>query len=209
MNRAAAIFGLSAVTLFGAAVVLFSVLNPDFEILDDYVSKLGAVGQPYALWWNLIGFVTVGGLIAAFGWAFGHVLRDRVIRVLLILFGVGFAATGVPVELHDDTSPVSKVHVVAICLGLAAWLLGLARLGHIASVGRSVRWTAQTAAALVVLPIIAQAAGLWAMPLTHRLVFLVVFGWMAVTSVTLLRDGRDLLGSSRSPARGTGIAGPR
>lgn len=46
--------GICAVGLFGFALVVFSILNPDFNPLHDYVSKLGAIGQPYALWWNLI-----------------------------------------------------------------------------------------------------------------------------------------------------------
>ena len=190
MHRLAAILGLSAVGLFGLALAVFSALNPDFDLLLDYVSKLGAVGEPYALWWNLLGFVAVGALLTGFGLTYGYILQDRLVGVLLSLFGVGFAATGIPINMGDESSPVSKAHVVAICLGFASWLFGLARAAYLPSIGRSARFAANTAATLIILPIVGQIAQLWSMPVTHRLVFAVVFGWMTVTSVRLLLDVR-------------------
>ncbi len=50
-----------------SAPAILSSLNREFEPLGDYVSKLGAVEQPYALWWNLIGFGDVGALRVGFG----------------------------------------------------------------------------------------------------------------------------------------------
>jgi hypothetical membrane protein len=186
MHRLAAMLGISAVSLFGLSLVVFSGLNPNFNLLDDYVSKLGAVGQPYALWWNVIGFVMVGVLLAGFGLAYGSILQSRLVGVLLALFGIGFGAAGVPIELGDGSSPLTKAHVVAICLGLAAWLFGLARMAYLPSLGRFTHSSANIAAILLVLPILGQGAQLWSMPVTHRLVFLVVFGWVAITSIRLL-----------------------
>jgi hypothetical protein len=188
MERLSAAFGLTAVGLFGLALTVFATLNPCFHPLDDYVSKLGALGQPYAPWWNVIGFLIVGALPAGFGLRFGRVVDDRLVGGLLAAFGVGFGATGFPVDWAHQQAPVSKAHVVAICLGLAAWLFGLARLAYLPGLGRSVQLSANVAAGLVVLPILAQVAGLVPMPLTHRLVFGVVFGWVAFTSIALLRD---------------------
>jgi hypothetical protein len=130
------------------------------------------------------------GFYSGFGLVYGHVLQDRLLSVLLALFGAGFAAAGVPVELGDEGAPLSKAHVVAICLGLAAWLFGLARMAHLRSLGNAVHSSANLAATLLVLPIVGHGMQLWPMPVTHRLVFLVVFGWLAITSARLLRDGK-------------------
>jgi Protein of unknown function (DUF998) len=192
MHRLPATLGISAIGLFGLALLVFSSLNPGFDPLGDYVSKLGAEGQPYAFWWNVIGFVAVGALLAGFGWTFGRILRDRLLSVLLALFGVGFGSAGVPIDLTDGGSALSKAHVVAISLGLAAWLCGLARMAHLHSLGKPVHYSANTAAVLVALPIVGQGAQLWSMPVTHRLVFVVVFGWLAVTSIRLLGEAKSL-----------------
>jgi hypothetical protein len=120
MERLSAAFGLTAVGLFGLALTVFATLNPSFHPLDDYVSKLGALGQPYAPWWNVIGFLIVGALLAGFGLSFGRVVDDRLVGGLLAGFGVGFGATGIPVDWAHQQAPVSKAHVVAICLGACA-----------------------------------------------------------------------------------------
>lgn len=176
MHRRAAILGISAVGLLAFALVVFSGLNPGFKPLDDYVSKLGAAGQSYAVWWNVIGFVVVGALLAGFGLTYGRILQDRFVGVLLALYGVGFGATGVPIDLKDASAPLSKAHVVAICLGLAAWMLGLARMAYLPSLGKSVRSSASIAAALLALPLVGQGAQLWSMPVTH----LSYFSWYSV-----------------------------
>lgn len=199
MERLAAGLGLSAVGLFACALAVFCLLNPAFSPLVDYVSKLGAIGQPYDVWWNLVGFCAVGMLLAGFGFSFGRVLRDRPVGVLLAMFGLGFAATGIPVDLGNAGAMVSKAHVLAICLGLAGWLGGLARMAHLRRLGRSVHRSANGAARLVVLPIAGQGMQLWPMPVTHRLVFLAVFGWVATTSLRLLREERRLPNVAEQP----------
>jgi hypothetical protein len=185
MHKTAAYLGLSSVIIFGVTLVIISSLTPEFHFLENYVSELGAQGQPYALWWNLIGFLLVGTLLTAFGYFFGRVVDDRWVGICLALFGVGFATTAIPIELGSSESALSTAHVIAICLGLAGWMFGLARMAHIKTIDRSVRFTANIAATLVVLPIFGFVAGLWSMPVTHRLVFVVVFGWVAFESIRL------------------------
>lgn len=168
--------------------MLFSTLNPGFDPVNDYVSKLGANGQPYALWWNALGFGTVGALISGFGATYGAHLGDRVVGALLALFGIGFAATSVPVDIADPGSSLSKAHTVAICLGLACFMGALARLAQVHSNGRATRRTANVAATLLGVAGFGYLAQLWSMPVAHRLVFGVVFGWMAFTAASLLRS---------------------
>jgi hypothetical protein len=168
--------------------MLFATLNPGFDPVNDYVSKLGAKGQPYAFWRNLLGFGTVGALILAFGATYGAHLGDRLVGVLLALFGIGFAATSVPVDIADPGSSLSKAHTVAICLGLACFMGALARLAHARSNGQATRRSANAAATLLGVAGFGYLAQLWSMPVAHRLVFGVVFGWMALTAAGLLRS---------------------
>ena len=55
-----------------------------------------------------------------------------------------------------------------------------------ALISKKIRNRANITAILVVSPMIGFVLGLWSMPITHRLVFVVVFGWTAITSVELL-----------------------
>ncbi len=186
MRNLAAFAGLSAVILFVAALLVFATLDAEFQVLDDYVSELGAKGKPFGLWFNLVGFLSVGLLLAVFGFAYGRILDDRVFGVLLVVFGLGFAMTAIPIEEHDGASGLSRAHILAITLGLAAWMFALARMAHITTVDAQVRRAANFAAGLFLLPMAGQLLQAWQMPLTHRLVFTVVFGWFLWTSVQLL-----------------------
>ncbi|MET1260574.1 DUF998 domain-containing protein [Flagellimonas sp. DF-77] len=179
--------GLLAPTLLLLALLVFGSLNPEFRFQEDFISKLGAQGAPNALGFNLIGFGAVGILLTGFGFGYGRLLHDRLLAILLAFFGIGFAFTGLPIDFEEADSAVSKAHIVAICLGLAAWLFGLSRLGANHNLEPRVRKRANRTAVLLVLAIIGFVAGLWSMPMTHRLVFLVVFGWTAITAVKLLK----------------------
>ena len=64
--------GLAATGLFAAALGLFAALDPAYSHLTNAVSELGVVGAPSQLAWNLIGFIAVGVLLAAFGRGLGQ-----------------------------------------------------------------------------------------------------------------------------------------
>lgn len=179
--------GLLAVSIFVVAIIVFGFMHPSWSFLEGYVSELGAKGTPNALAWNLVGFVLVGLLLLTFGLLYGKVIRDKLTGFLLSLFGLGFAFTAIPIEAIDSRSNFSKAHIVAICLALAFWLFGLARISSKHSLEKSIRLRANIAAILLVVSIIGAAVSLWSIPITHRLVFGVVFGWTSVTSVNLLK----------------------
>lgn len=124
------IIGFLSVLILIVALLIFGFLNADFSFLNDFISKLGAKGEPNALWFNLIGFITVGILLFVFGLSYGKLLNDKLLSILLSLFGLGFAFTAIPVDLQMPNAPVSAAHTVAICLGLAFWMFGLSRLGY-------------------------------------------------------------------------------
>ncbi len=45
-KKVAGVFGLSAVLIFIVSLITFGNLNPTFNFVDDFVSKLGAKGEP-------------------------------------------------------------------------------------------------------------------------------------------------------------------
>lgn len=185
-GRLSGIMGLTAVSLFVISFLVFSNLNLEFNYLEDYVSRLGAKGAPYAIWWNIFGFFSVGIILIVFGMTYGKYLKDGLAGLLLAFFGVGFAFTALPFDLTDTLSPISKAHTAAITLGLASWLFGLARISYKRTLDKAVRLRANITAFLLVISMIGGAIELWPMPMTHRLIFIIVFGWTAITSIYLL-----------------------
>jgi len=171
--------------------MIFGFSNSDFSFVNDFVSKLGAKGEPNALWFNLFGFIAVGILLFVFGVTYGNLLNDKLLSVLLALWGLGFAFTAIPIDMELSRIPTSKTHIVSICLGLAFWLLGLSRLGYNPRLEKGIRNRANFTATILVLAIICSALGLWSLPITHRLIFGIVFGWIAITSFELILRKRN------------------
>ena len=184
------IIGLATVLLLLTALLIFGNLNNDFSFFKDYISTLGAKGAPFALGWNICGFALVGIGLVGFGFMYGLLLKDKIVAFCLSLFGVGYAFTAIPMDMELVNSAVSKAHILAICIGLAAWLTALSRIGFNKSIKKTIRHRANTIALLLLASMIGYVTGLWSMPLTHRLVFGLVFGWTTITSIGLLTASR-------------------
>lgn len=191
-RKTVGILGLSSVAVLLVALLVFGSINKDFSFIDDFISKLGAKDEPNAIWWNLIGFVLVGVLLFTFGISYGILLKDKLLAVLLSLFGLGFALTAIPMDMQLENASVSKAHIVAICLGLAFWLFGLSRMGYNPQLKKRVRKRANTTAIMLVLAMVGSVIELWSMPITHRLVFGIVFGWTAISSSELLVNDQTM-----------------
>ena len=189
-ERNVGILGLLSVLILIMALLIFGFSNAEFSFANDFISKLGAKGEPNALMFNLFGFITVGLLLFVFGLTYGNLLNDKLLSILLSLFGLGFAFTAIPMDMELSRTPVSKAHIVAICIGLAFWLFGLSRLGYNRQLDRKVRIRANLTAVILVLSMMGFVLGLWSMPITHRLVFGIVFSWTALTSIGLIFKNR-------------------
>ena len=185
-QRKAGILGLLSVIVFITSLIFFGILNPEFNFVEDFISKLGAKGEPDALWWNLIGFGLVGIILFGFGIFYGKFLKDKLAALLLAFFGIGFSFTAIPLDMINSNIKISKAHIVSICLALAFWLFGLARISQNALNKKRIRLRANITAILIVISIVGFTLGLWSMPMTHRLVFIFVFGWTTITSFDLL-----------------------
>lgn len=179
--------GLAAAGLFAGALGVLAALDPTYSHLTNAVSELGAVGAPNQLAWNLIGFVAVGLLLAAFGRGLGREIATPSASGLLILFGLAFAFTAIPADMSDLGSPGSTAHIVASQAVLLFWALALVRLLFVRRAGPALRWIAAVALALAVGAIIVRGLEALQPGLSQRLSFAVVFGWVAATSLVLLR----------------------
>lgn len=191
MRTLTGVLGVFAVMTFVVAFFVFGTLTPDFQLADDYISKLGSRGQPYANWWNAIGFGVVGCAFALFGFLFGLCLNDRVLGTCLCLAGLGFAFAAIPTDFTDEQSALSKAHYASICFGLAGWCIGLARLTGKNSQNYFARTTATYTIALSLLPMIAIRGGVSAEPVAHRFVIVVVFMWVVSNCLRLLKPNPE------------------
>ena len=189
--KATAYCGILGVILFVISFIILGSLNSDFSFIGDFVSKLGARGEPNALLWNIIGFGMVGLLMIGFGLGYGVSINDKLAGILLALFGAGFMITSIPVDMLNSNNPYSKAHIVAICFALAFWLFGLARISYNPLLDKKVRVRANMTAVLIVASIIGFALDLWSEPLTHRLVFILVFGWTLISAIEVLKNNTE------------------
>ena len=170
--------GVLSAGVLVVAFLVFGSMTPGFDLLRDYISSLGAVDRPWGVWWNLTGFVGTGLLFAVFGWYLGIWLQDRWVGLLLVIAGIGFAVAAIPADFLNSQSPMTKAHVVSICMSLAGWCFALARLGYVEGIDRRMKPVANMAGVAVVLPMIASATELFPAPIAHRLVLAVIFGWV-------------------------------
>lgn len=200
LSKQISITGLSSAGIFIAAFFLFSTLTPEFDLINDYISRLGARNQPLALWWNLSGFILVGVLFSVFGWNLGRLINDPLAGICLVLSGIGFSLAAMPADFAHALTPLSKAHFVSICMALAGWCLGLARMGRKGSVAPVVRSSANTAGVLAILPMAGAAIELITAPLAHRLVLIVVFGWVIFVSLRLLTSPNTSMSGKQGPA---------
>lgn len=181
-----AICGLLSVTVFIIAFVILGIISHDFNFFHDYISKLGSKGQPHAYYWNLFGFAMVGVLLAIFGWLFGICKKDRVLGACMMVAGIGFALGAIPTEFSNAQSPLSKAHFASVCFSLAGFCGGLARLtrpGYSDFDQASAKWVV----GLALLPIICVPIGISAEPIAHRALLGIVFMWIILNSVNLIR----------------------
>ena len=186
MTKLSGYLGITSVGLFVFVFLVVSTLTPGFDILHDYISKLGAKGQPLATWWNAIGFVAVGVTFSLFGWTYGRSVKDNVVGICMVVTGFGFALGAIPADFVNPDAPLSKAHFVSICLSLAGWCLGLARMGHVGAGDNQARKSANIAGVLAVIPMIGTAFGVFSAPVAHRLVLGVVFAWVVFASMRLI-----------------------
>ena len=177
---------LMALLVFVAAAVGFGIASPDFGHTRHPLALLGALGEPHALAFNLLGFVLPGTLLAWLAWSLrgAHAepgWRVRIGLQLVLLSALCFAAQGLrPLDPTDLMAPDSRLHAVAWMLWWIAFVPGALLLAPQA--GR-----AGLPVALLVLLLVLGAGSLLPAPLAQRLAFLLWFGWWLLAARALNR----------------------
>ena len=188
LKQRASALGFATVILFCVALFAIGLLTPSFNFLTDYISLLGASGQPLSMIWNVVGFGFTGTLFGMFGWTIGCVVGDRIMGGCLVLMGLGFVFAAAPTDFANAESPLSKIHFASICIALAGWCFALARIGQNEQLDRTLRTSSKLALVLAIAPFIGLAGIVLPEPTTHRLVLAVIFGWTLFLSTIVFRQ---------------------
>jgi hypothetical membrane protein len=203
--RTAGILGIVATFLCWGGMLLFGALRPSYSHSVNAVSELGALGTPNALPWNIIGFFIPGLLLAIAGGAAArsiHADRRRPTAFwLLILAGLGFAATGIfPAEVKDGipivTSPFTRGHFIASLVHGFAWLVAVTLLIRPMLANRHWRRLTVPSIGLAILTVAASIAlrGTVSDAIVQRVAGGLYFLWIVMISIRLIT-----LGSPRAP----------
>ena len=198
--------GWLAAALFALALLVMGAATPGYVHADAAISNLGAAGAPHARWWNLLGFVVPGLLVALFAYALAMAMRDEGIGAagriglwLLCFSGLAFAGNGIwPYDLARPFERASQLHVAMLTLAMVAYLPA-AVLVAVGLRGRN-DWRALVAVgpvlALLTLASIADRAGNFIPMLEgtpgygQRITLALYFGWMVLASWVALRRPR-------------------
>ncbi len=193
MQKLSAIMGLSAIALFLVSLVSFGGLTPGFDFVNDAISLLGAIGQPYARAWNLIGFGLVGCLLSGFGVVYGLSIKDLTVSLLLGLFGLAFACISIPVQLDYPAAQQTRIHIAIVCVCMGFWCLSLARLQAKSAMNNTlIKYATVTSIVSIVLSGIGQAIDILSIAHFQRLFFCGIFFWIASVSISNLKRHRRL-----------------
>lgn len=183
VRKLSSIFGLLAVFTFLISFSFFAFLSPDFNVIHDVVSTLGAHNEPYAVWWNVIGFGIVGVLLALFGLTYGRAMDDNVLAGCLTFFGVAFIGGSIPAYLGSLDIVQTKIHFVMITLSMAFWCFGLARLTSKPFVTRKVKMATYICLLFIGLAFITYLSEDASIAIFQRLFFGGIFLWIIVVSL--------------------------
>jgi hypothetical membrane protein len=120
--------GVLAPVIMLLAWVLFALLTPNYSHLTNAISELGIRGSPYALAWNISGFMFVGILITAGAWGLHIALRSHagamLVPLLVALSGIGWIGLGIfPAAAEFRPSPQTTLHFVMVALNYLAFVL--------------------------------------------------------------------------------------
>ena len=178
-----------AVVLFAAAVAGFGAALDGYSQAIHPVGLLGARGLPYAMAFNVLGFVLPGVLAAFVTWRLRAAVGDaapwvaRIGAWLGLLSALAFAAQGLlPLDPRDLEADASRVHATMWTLWWVALLSStvLLAFGSRARGAGRVLGTASVALAVVVVLLAMLPLDLLAPAVAQRVVFAAWLAWVVV-----------------------------
>lgn len=193
MNRGLPYVGLAGTVLFAAAVIGFGLALPGYSHSAHPVAVLGAKGFPYAMAFNLLGFVLPGLLASvvmlelrlrlptAASWSL------RIGAQLLLLSALGFVALGLlPLDPEDLHNTSSSYHATAWMLWWVAFVPGAALLAM--GLRGQANWRTvmrvSAVAALLLLALVLFGVDWLPAGTAQRVAFAVWWVWLCITGLT-------------------------
>ena len=127
-EKLAAWCGILAPIVFVLALIVFSLLTPNYSNLTNAISELGALGAPYALAWNVVGFILVGVLIVAYAWGLHMGIHPEpgaiIVPLLVGISGIGSIGLGIfPAEAGFRPSTQTTLHFVMVSVNYLPFIL--------------------------------------------------------------------------------------
>ena len=195
--------GVAGPLLFFAAVAVSGALRADYSHLNQFISELGETGGEFAWLMNYFGFMASAALILIFVLAFQTRFRRTTVTVvgtlLLALFavcvflaGVFSCDVGCPIA---DRSPEQQLHDLVSIIAFPVFVLGVAVWGchffRLAGWRRFGQYSLVTAGVSVVLLVamVQSEASRIGTGLYQRLFLGVLFLWLAVLAIRLVKSG--------------------
>ena len=189
--------GIAAPLMFTAAVIAASASHPGYAQLRNAISELGATGAPGAGIMNFGGFLPYGLLIVAFALAVHRGIHEDaggwLGPTILAVYGLAYVALAVsPCDPGCQAAIPSLHHRMHMLLGDLIFLTAV--LGPFTLYARMLRdpgWRSLAPATLI-LPgtawLFLEASGVGVSgPLRQRLWLLLLFGWIVLVALRLLR----------------------
>jgi hypothetical membrane protein len=207
VNRFGLHAGWLAGVVFAVALSWLGALVPGYEPARMPVSFLGIHGVPVAPYWNIVGFIATGLLVAWFALSLlaplqrdGAGMLARIGAWLLLISGLAFAGNGVfAYDLAEPDGTASKLHVAMLTIALLGFLPSALLLAL--GLRRRPAWRALVVCgpllALATLLSVVQRVGDF-VPLlqgnpgyAQRITLALYFLWLALASVVALRSGQS------------------
>ncbi|MAQ65376.1 MAG: hypothetical protein CMN69_01565 [Sphingomonadaceae bacterium] len=189
--------GPAAAALFALSLVGFAAMRSDgYSHATKAVSELGAIGAPFALAFNIVGFILPGVLIVVF--ASRLIQQDESNRsgpILLAMSGTCLALAGLaPADMFDDEAFTTILHATGAIGSGVFWVCALFWVGPLLrerfglkTWGRVTPWFSLFLLANVGWQVSFRMTGLVMPGWGQRIAFFGFFLWFAVTGVLLWR----------------------
>jgi hypothetical membrane protein len=122
--------GLFGAPLFVASLLIFGSLQPGYSHFTRASSRLGALGVPGNMGFNVFGFLLPGLLAAGVAWELRRAERVAGVptrsSIGLLVYGMMLALTAVPADIeHMFQSPWTWVHAFFVTAPVPLWAVVL------------------------------------------------------------------------------------
>ena len=130
-HRRPLLLSLAASVLFWSLMFGIGSIRPEYSQVTKAISELGVIGAPHAIIFNLFGFLLPGALLAICGAQLARSIdrANSLLWWLLVISGVGFAATAIPAEMKvgsfDFSSSLTRAHLMMTLVSALPWAIAI------------------------------------------------------------------------------------